>query len=216
MKSESRNAEGTWYEGTWNDWCWRTPDHWSSSSSLTPQAYSWTWHNWEHHAPLSNQGSPQWNSPVDTTSSDPRQCGDGRGEVIPTFDGVDFRQYERRVRLFVSNTRVAPERRAGKLFERLEGRALDSCEGIQDLETPNGVENLLDHLRIHFELIEAFRQGIVVDDFVSMFSSVSQARKSRSTSHRETPCSRRFLKLALCEGVFPCVENSQERTRPKW
>ena len=43
--------------------------------------------------------------------------------------------------LFVSNTRVAPARRAGKLLERLQGRAFDSREGIQDLETPNGVEN---------------------------------------------------------------------------
>ena len=53
----------------------------------------------------------QWNSPVDTTSSDPRKYADGRGEVIPSFDGTDFRQYERRVRLFVSHTRVAPERK---------------------------------------------------------------------------------------------------------
>ena len=71
--------------------------------------------------------------------------------MIPTFDGADFRQYERRVRLFVFTTRVAPQRRAGKLFERLEGRTFESCEGIQDLETPHGAENLLDHLRTHFE-----------------------------------------------------------------
>ena len=30
--------------------------------------------------------------------------------------------------------------------------------------------------------------------------------KSRSLSHRETPISRRFLKLALCEGLFACLE----------
>ena len=35
----------------------------------------------------------------------------------------------------------------------------------------------------------------------SAISIVSQVRKSRSTSHRETPCSWRFLKLVLCEGV---------------
>ena len=84
-------------------------------------------------ATFANQDVPQWNSQVDTTSNDPRQYGDGRGEVIPSFDGADFRQYERRVRLFVSSTQVAPERRAGKLVERLEGRAFDSCEGIQEL-----------------------------------------------------------------------------------
>ena len=108
----------------------------------------------------------QWNSPVDTTISDPQQYGDGRSEVIPSFDGTNFRQYERQVRLFVSNTQVAPERRAVKLLERLEGRAFESCEGMRDLNTPNCVENLLDHLRIHFESIEVFRRGRVVDDFV--------------------------------------------------
>ena len=54
-----------------------------------------------------------------------------------------------RVRLILSTTRVAPGRRAGKLVERLEGRAFDSCEGIQDLETPNGIENLKDHDFVH-------------------------------------------------------------------
>ena len=99
------------------------------ASSINPQA-GWTW-----HSPWSNQDLLQWDSPVDITSNDPRQHGDGRSEVIPTFDGTDFRQYERQVRLFVSNTRVAPERRAAKLLERLEARAFDSCGGIQDLET---------------------------------------------------------------------------------
>ena len=56
----------------------------------------------------------------------------------------------------MSNTRVTPERRAGKLEERLEGRAIDSREGIEDLETPYGVENVLGHLRTHFEPLEVF------------------------------------------------------------
>ena len=43
-------------------------------------------------------------------SNDPRQSGDGQAKLIPSFDGTDFRQYERRVLLFVSNTRVVPER----------------------------------------------------------------------------------------------------------
>ena len=79
--------------------------------------------------------------------------------MIPSFDGTDF----------VSNTRVVPARRAGKLVERLVRRAFDSCEGIQDLESPDGVENLLDHLRTHFEPIEVFRRGRIVDDFVYDF-----------------------------------------------
>ena len=47
--------------------------------------------------------------------------------MIPSFDGTDFRDDERRVCLFVSNTRVAPPRRAGNFLEQLEGRAFDSC-----------------------------------------------------------------------------------------
>ena len=68
-----------------------------------------------------------------------------------------------------THARVAPERRAGKLLERLDGWAFDSREGIQDLETPKGVESLLDHLRMHFEPIDVFRQGRVVNEFVGDF-----------------------------------------------
>ena len=126
-------------------------------------------------------------SGVDTRSNDPRQYDDGWDEVIPSFDGTDFRQYERRVLLFVSNTRVAPERRAGELLERLEGHAFDLPEGIQDWETPQGVENSLDHLRMCFEPIDVFRQGGVVDDFVGDFErSVSKKKKKSGIMTRDS------------------------------
>ena len=60
----------------------------------------------------------------------------------------------------------------------LEGRAFDPCEGIQNLETPDGVENLLDHLRTHFEPVEVFKRGRIVDTILS----VSQVRKSGITT----------------------------------
>ena len=69
----------------------------------------------------------------------------------------------------MSHTRVVPDRRAGKLLERLEGRAFDLCQEIQDLGTWSGVENLLDHLRRHLEPIDVIRQGRIVDDFVGNF-----------------------------------------------
>ena len=56
---------------------------------------------------------------------------------------------------------------------RLESRAFDSCEEMQDVDTPNGVEDLLDPLRTHFELIEVFRRGGIVDDFVCDFERLS-------------------------------------------
>ena len=102
---------------------------------------SWMWHDGGQHSPWSNQwNSPvdtQWNSPVDTTSSDPRQYGDGRGEVTPPFDGTDFRE----------SIHGWPRREELVSFWRDEGDALDLCDGIQDWQTPKGVEILLDHLR---------------------------------------------------------------------
>ena len=111
VELESMSADG-WYDGAWNDWRWKTPDYWSSSSSSMPVAYSWTW-EWQHHAPRSHQ----WSS-VDTTNNDPRQCGDEWDEVLASFNGTNFSQYEKQVRVFECNTRVAPERRAGKLSEK--------------------------------------------------------------------------------------------------
>ena len=100
--------------------------------------------------PWSNQwNSPvdtQWNSSVDTTSSDPRQYGNGLGEVIPSSDGTDFRRYERRVRLFVFNTRVAPER------ERLVNFWSDSKDVLAiRLKAYRTWKHRTDHLKIHFE-----------------------------------------------------------------
>ena len=78
-------AEG-WHDGTWNDWRWKTPDRRSSSSSSIPQA-GWTWHDWGRPSSWSNQGWRQWEF-VDTTSSEPRQYGGERAEVIPLLDEV--------------------------------------------------------------------------------------------------------------------------------
>ena len=90
-------------------------------SSSNPQA-GWTWY-WECRSPWSNQwNSPvdtQWNSTVDTTSNDPRQCGGGRDEVIPSFDGTDSHSMRGGFvslcpihgwhRSFVSHLQVGPE-----------------------------------------------------------------------------------------------------------
>ena len=62
-----------------------------------------------------------------------------------------------------------PARRDGKLVERLEGRAVDSCEGVQDRETLDGVKTLFDQLRTHLEPIKVLRRGRIVDDFVYDF-----------------------------------------------
>ena len=137
-------------------------------SSTTPQG-GWTWHLWERHSPLSNQDLPQWNAPVDLTSNDPRQHGDGRGEVIPTCDGADFRQYERRVRLFVSNTRVA--QREGLVNFWRDWKDVHSIR-VKESRTWKLLmvfRICLIILRTQFKPIEVFRRGRIVDDVVYDF-----------------------------------------------
>ena len=55
------------YDGTWNDWCWKTPDHWGSSSSSNPRA-GWMWHDARQHSLWL-----PWNLPVAVTGNNPRQ-----------------------------------------------------------------------------------------------------------------------------------------------
>ena len=141
---------------------------------------------------------------------------------------------------------------------------MHSCEGIQGLETPNGVENLLGHLRTHFEPIEVFKRGRIVDDFVNDFER-QPGEEIRNYDTRFNMLLRRFVAVAgqmnplikahvflrkanlsaeksqivsaamsrheyeplrdamltaipragALRRVFPCIENSQERTLPK-
>ena len=121
MTLESTNAEGTWYDGAWNDWRWRT------QITGVPRVHR------HLHLVRSSQGRGPTGNDVLLGRTSVRHSGIRPltlrvmihrsmvkdGEVIPPF--------ERRVRLFVSNRRVVPERRAGKLLERLEGLAFDSC-----------------------------------------------------------------------------------------
>ena len=62
---------------------------------------------------------------------------------------------------------------------------------------------------MHFEPIDVFRLGRVVDDFVG------DLERQRGEEGEESEPRRRFLKPALCGEVFPCVENSRERAQPK-
>ena len=55
-----------------------------------------------------------------------------------------------------------------------------------------------------------------MDDFVGDSERQPGADVEEYAPRRVTPCPRPFLKPMLCEGVYPCVENLQERTQPKW
>ena len=94
MKLESVNAKGTWSGGKVEQLVLEDPRSLEVLKFMftdTSSGYTapMDGEHWERHSPWSNQ----WNPPVDITNNDPRQCGDGRGEVIPTFDGTNFRKF---------------------------------------------------------------------------------------------------------------------------
>ena len=79
-----------------------------------------------------------------TGDTRPASCTPGHvlgvGDTKQTFLSARRYYVKRRIPSLCIQYTSGPREKAGTLLERLEGRALDSCEGIQDLETPDGVE----------------------------------------------------------------------------
>ena len=73
------------------------------------------------------------------------------------------------------------------------------------LEAPNGVENLLDHLRTHVEPIEVSRRGRIVDDFVHDFEP-QPGEATRNYDTRFNILLRRFE--AVAGQVNPAIKAS--------
>ena len=86
---------------------------------------------------------------------------------------MTFREYQRRVANFKANTVAPTWRQAGRLMEKLSGDAWDHCETLGDvtaLQTNDGVDQLIEHLRLRFEMIENLRVGRELDDFIYEFA----------------------------------------------
>lgn len=76
-------------------------------------------------------------------------------EVLPSFDGTTpLRDYRRRVALFLATTGIDEEFRAGRLMEKLEGRAWRATQtlDVTQIRKPSGVDFLLDHLQQNLSL----------------------------------------------------------------
>ena len=97
----------------------------------------------------------------------------------------------------MSNTRVAPERRAGKLLDDSKDVHSIRVQAYRMWNHPNGVEDLLDHLKCTSSRLKYSDE----EGLWTTWSTIS------IVSH-VTPCSRRFRKLTLREGVFPFVGSS--------
>eukprot|EP00434_Breviolum_minutum_P024369 symbB.v1.2.021520.t1/scaffold1859.1/size98302/6 len=78
-------------------------------------------------------------------------------EVVPSYNGESaLREYRRRVDLFLATTGIDEEFRAGRLMEKLEGRAWQATQTLQvsRLRSSEGVQYLLDHLQKELEPVE--------------------------------------------------------------
>ena len=93
-------------------------------------------------------------------------------EHIPGHDGqITMREYQRRVKLFQSNTAIDPCFQAGKLIEKLTGQAWECCEtlDVSQLKSPQGVQKLLDHLWMELEPLEHLRVFSTLSEFYQKF-----------------------------------------------
>ena len=83
------------------------------------------------------------------------------------------------------------------------------------METLDGVENLLDNMRMYFKPIEVFRGGTIVDDFVCDFEPQPGEEIKEYEPLRDAMLLAIPRAGALRGGVL-YIENRQERALPKW
>ena len=154
---------------------WDTDSHFGSRWEDSWDAAPWGngaangWMNWNQSGWYSGWGASATGAAM--RSSGYSQEADGRGEYIPEFDGKNYRAYVRKVQIWLCNSRMPPERRAGRLLERLKDAAFEATETLSptDLQVDDGVNIHLNHLRDRFEPLEVLRTGRIVDDFLYDF-----------------------------------------------
>ena len=108
---------------------------------------------------------------ISSTQSHDRKKITGK-EVLPSFDGTTtLRDYRRRVALFLATTGIDEEFRAGRLMEKLEGRAWQATQtlDVTQLRKPGGVDFLLDHLQQELEPVEHLQIFNVLHGFFKSF-----------------------------------------------
>ena len=110
-------------------------------------------------------------------------------EHIPGHDGqITMREYQRRVKLFQSNT--------AKLIEKLTGQAWECCEtlDVSQLKSPQGVQKLLDHLWMELEPLEHLRVFSTLSEFYQKFH---RSRGQQFTAY-DTAFRAQCLRLKEC------------------
>ena len=103
--------------------------------------------------------------------------------MVPSWDGSGpFRNYRRRIDLFLSTTGIDPPYRAGRLIEQLTGEAWLATETLEmsNLRTDEGVTLLMEHLRSELEPLE---QLTVCETLVAFYQRFRRAKGEQFTSY---------------------------------
>ena len=93
-------------------------------------------------------------------------------EVVPSYNGESaLREYKRRVDLFLATTGIDEEFRAGRVMEKLEGRAWQATQTLQvsKLRSSEGVHYLLQHLQKELEPVEHLQTFQALHEFFRGF-----------------------------------------------
>ena len=176
----NHGGSSSWWSDRYSGWS--TGDWWSNR----PDSGDWSWQSWGNQSEATRTSVEPMadddlvvRSGVDevTEGASSRPGGDGRKritgkEVLPSFDGsTPLREYRRRVELFLATTGIDEEYRAGRLAEKLEGRAWLAIQTLEvsKLRSPEGVTYLLQHLQQELEPIEHLQTFTTLHHFFKVF-----------------------------------------------
>ena len=174
---------GSWYGDGWQEvGQWQGEHGWSGSGSdarggayvsngdttATPGATSEP----SPPDPLEPPADDKDSNDLDSSKTESRKPRTGK-EHVPSYDGKSepMREYQRRVKIYVSTTGTDPEYRAGRLLEQLTGAAWRATEtlDLEDLRRPDGVDRLLEHLWQELEPLEHLRVFTTLQSFYRNF-----------------------------------------------
>ena len=182
-QSDEHSAWHEWHgrDDPWDTWEDEKAEE-GSTSQQTPEAGQFTEEaSWENCRRQSGgdatTDTPRAVSEGDSAEVSPSSKRDRKPktgkEVVPSWDGESstFRDYKRRVSLFLATTGIDPEFRGGRLVEQLTGAAWRATETLDmsTLRQEGGVDTLLSHLREELEPIEHLQVFSTLSNFFKSF-----------------------------------------------
>lgn len=197
--SDNQWQGGQWHDQSLDDH-WRRHDGWYEqedryaadrrssndwSTHQEPDDRAWWEQEWNHSSwepTTASQSKDHEESERDMGSGDrggeeasvegtSSTHGHDRKKITGKDGSTTLRDYRRRVALFLATTGIDEEFRAGRLMEKLEGRAWQATQtlDVTQLRKPGGVDFLLDHLQQELEPVEHLQIFNVLHGFFKGF-----------------------------------------------